>query len=143
MGSRASAGGGDAGEPRRVETDKLRRQNILGQQDGAVGQFSARLGFGFTQCGQNLALQIDKVGHAFGKAGILQSPQDRDLGFDRFAPGIARAFALCDLPRRCGGQFGIIEKAHMRGEDGRLCPTFPRRRAKFRPHRGKGILQAL
>ena len=91
-------------------------RQIIRQQYGVFGKAMSGWAGTSPKAIKDLTFQIHQIGGAFGKAGLFQSLQHRDLGLDRGLPGMASTF-----PRRCcpppARQFGVIEKRQMRRQD--------------------------
>ncbi len=111
-----AVGGAEPGEPPRLQPHQLRGQQALGDQDGAHGDLSRRLGLA-GQGQQHPAFQVQQVVHPLGHPPVAQAAQGLDIAAHGGAPGEARALAGGDQPVRLGGQFGILHEAQMSGED--------------------------
>ena len=101
-----------AGDPRRVEGHQLRGQDVVGDQDGIVGQDDGRQGLA-GQFQQHLPLQVGQVGGPLQHPPVAERLQLFHIAADGAPPGDPGAGAAGDGGEGRGQQFRILDEGEV------------------------------
>jgi hypothetical protein len=112
----AAAADRQAGDAPRIELHQLRRQQVVGDDDGAVRQGVRRGGLA-GKLQQHLAAQVGKVGRALHHPRVARCAQLVDVPADGAAPASPGAGASGDRRAGCRRQLGVGQEGQVRLND--------------------------
>ena len=113
----AAPGQADGGETLTIECGQLRRQQIVGDQHGIVGQRKIHRPRLAGERQQHVRLDVEQVIGPLAQARILQCLEGGDGAADRSTPRISGALARNDQLLRRLIQLRVVEKLQMRRND--------------------------
>ncbi len=129
----AAAAQADGDQARTVERGQFRRQQIVGDQHGSLGQWDVHRPRFAGERQQHMRFHVEQVIDPFAQARILECLERTDRPADRGAPGEAGALARGDRFMRCLVHLRIVEELQVRGDD--FAAGGPARRGHaFEPH---------
>ena len=115
---RAATRGAETGEPRRVESEQLRGQQIVGHQDRVVGQGRMRcLHLPAAQRDQHVAFDVAQIGDALLHPRIVQRQQPLRRAGNRATPAMRGTAAGIDMTLGLFAQAWIQHQLGMGLED--------------------------
>ena len=107
----------DSGDPRRIESEELRRQQVAGDQDRARGQWLRHRFRNACEDFQQLQLEIAQVVGSRGEMTVFDRPQYANRLVHCRAPGESCAAAFRNALVGSRQQFRILEKLEMGTDD--------------------------
>jgi hypothetical protein len=117
MRSRPACGEADARKSRRIERDELRRLQVLGDEDRALGQIAHDDRRLTVQREQHLGFQIQQVIDALTHARVAECAQRVGAVANCTTPCEAGALAARDRAACGGDEFPVVQKFQMCGDD--------------------------